>query len=69
MARSYSCPGLRRVSPATRQGRPMCRCVIADGAKLLAWVGCKRCLGTGGDGAPANAPVGPEATSSLSGGT
>ena len=52
MARSYSCPGLRRVSPATRQGRPMCRCVIADGAKLLAWVGCKRCLGTGGDGAP-----------------
>lgn len=68
MARTYALGGLRRVSRTTRQGRPLCSCATPVGARLYSYIGCPKCHGTGGDGAPTNAAVGPEATSSLTGG-
>lgn len=68
MSRPYALGGLRRISPATRQGRPLCPNALPYGRGLYCYIGCALCSGTGGVGAPPNAPVGPEAVGSLAGG-
>lgn len=72
MARTYPLPGLHRVSPRTRQGRPLCSCCVPQGSALLAYATCPRCRGTGGvypEGtAPARPRLGHGANASLAGG-
>lgn len=48
----YAIDGQRLVTRESRGDRPLCACAqVGRGGHLYAWIGCRACVGTGGEGA------------------